>query len=309
MQRVGLRRGLAAQTLPLRPSAELSAEGAITAVVRGLQFNDVPRPDAGLARCFSFMDLACKKLVTGRGNVPEERTLETFVAYARASPKLRPLVGASSVQFGALQRIAGTATRGEIASMALRVRARANPLVHASGLVRGAVGREETVQTFIIRLQKQRATGEYLVTDLLDVAPAVLGAAAAKPPLEVPTNDAEAVRLYRPAAELGDPSAQWKLGLMYENGRGVAQSITEALRLILMAADRGSADAQLYMGVRYEHGRGVAQNNTEAARLYRLVADQGDAELAMAAKYKLAVMRRKGLIDEAKGDTDRMTSA
>lgn len=76
-----------------------------------------------------------------------------------------------------------------------------------------------------------------------------------------------------------------------------------------MAADRGSADAQLYMGVRYEHGRGVAQNNTEAARMYRLVADQGDAELAMAAKYKLAVMRRKGLVDETKGDTERMTSA
>lgn len=258
---------MAARTLPPGPSAELSAESAIYAVIRGLQYNDVPSPDTGLTRCFAFMDLTCKKLVTGHGNVPEQRTLKSFMAYARESPKVRPFLSAKRVQFGEVQRNSGTPTRGEIVSMALQVWAPASPLVHASGLVRGALGSGETEQTFMIRLQKQRATGEYLVTDLVDVATVssvsrqLNNEDAAVDLAETKCDDTEAVRLYQLAADKGDCNAQWNLGLMYEYGRGVAQSSTEAVRLIQTAAERGSADAQLHMGVRFEEGRGVSQSN------------------------------------------------
>ena len=53
-------------------------------------------------RCFHFMTLPCKMLVTGHGNVPEERTLDKFVGYARDSPKLVPFLSQRPrhVQFG-----------------------------------------------------------------------------------------------------------------------------------------------------------------------------------------------------------------
>ena len=50
-------------------------------------------------------------------------------------------------------------------------------------------------------------------------------------------NDAEAVRWYRKAAEQGDAAAQFNLGSMYDDGRGVAQSSSEAFKWYRKAAD------------------------------------------------------------------------
>lgn len=103
-------------------------------------------------------------------------------------------------------------------------------------------------------------------------------------------DDAQAVRLWREAAEKGNAAAQYDLGWAYKNGRGVAQSDIEAVRWYRLAAEQGYADAQFALGWMYENGRGVAQNDIEAVRWYRLAAEQGHA----LAQYNLGVMHLFG---------------
>ena len=55
----------------------------------------------------------------------------------------------------------------------------------------------------------------------------------------------------RLAAEEGDAAAQFNLGVMYADGRGVPQDETEAVRWYRLAAERGNARAQANLGVKY----------------------------------------------------------
>jgi TPR repeat protein len=101
---------------------------------------------------------------------------------------------------------------------------------------------------------------------------------------------AAALRLFQPLAEQGDASAQSNLGVMYEQGRGVAQNYREAMRLFRLAAMQGDASAQSNLGVMYYTGQGIAQDFREAMRWYRLGAGQGNAE----AQFNLGVMYDQG---------------
>ena len=71
---------------------------------------------------------------------------------------------------------------------------------------------------------------------------------------------AAAARWYRAAAEQGDAQAQNNLGVMYEQGNGVAQDHAEAARLFRLAAEQGNAQAQLSLGIMYGNGKGVPQD-------------------------------------------------
>jgi hypothetical protein len=88
---------------------------------------------------------------------------------------------------------------------------------------------------------------------------------------------AEALRLWKPLAEKGDPTAQYNLGLMYEKGDGVAKDDAEALRWFQKAAKKDFAAAQYNIGLLYENGQGVAQDNAEALKWYQLAAKQSYA--------------------------------
>lgn len=101
---------------------------------------------------------------------------------------------------------------------------------------------------------------------------------------------AAAYALSRPLADRGDAAAQSQIGLMYDQGRGVAQSDVEAVRWYRLAADQGYAAAQLNLGTMFAQGRGVPQSDADAARLYRLAADQG-YELA---QFNLGVAYEQG---------------
>ena len=92
------------------------------------------------------------------------------------------------------------------------------------------------------------------------------------------------------AAEQGVADAQFNLGVMYGNGRGVPQNHTEAVRWYRLAAEQGVAEAQSNLGVMYYTGRGVPQNDAEAVRWYRLAAEQGHA----GAQSNLGVMYGTG---------------
>lgn len=52
------------------------------------------------------------------------------------------------------------------------------------------------------------------------------------------------MRWYRLAAEQGYADAQFRLGLMYAEGRGVAKDDAEAVRWYQLAAAQGHAGAQ-----------------------------------------------------------------
>ena len=96
---------------------------------------------------------------------------------------------------------------------------------------------------------------------------------------------AEAVRLWRLAAEQGYALAQNNLGYAYYNGDGVKQDYAEAVRWYRLAAEQGDADAQNNLGIAYASGKGVEQDYAEAVRWYRLAAEQGYA----LAQYNLGI--------------------
>ena len=99
-----------------------------------------------------------------------------------------------------------------------------------------------------------------------------------------------AFKLWLPLAEQGDASAQFNLGMMYDNGQGVKQDDVEAVKWYRQAAEQGFADAQLNLGVMYDEGQGVKQDDVEAVKWYRQAAEQGYAK----AQYNLGVKYYQG---------------
>lgn len=99
---------------------------------------------------------------------------------------------------------------------------------------------------------------------------------------------AAAFREWKPAADQGQPEAQYNLGILYLRGLGVQKDAQEAFRLFHAAADRGLVDAQFQVGLMREKGTGVQQNYGEAQHWYALSAARGDseAETALAGLYE-----------------------
>ena len=97
-----------------------------------------------------------------------------------------------------------------------------------------------------------------------------------------------AITGWKTAANSGNVPAQHSLGVMFGNGRGVAQSYVKSVQWLKKAADQGNANAQYSLGLAYQRGYGVARNNVEAARWYRKGAEQGDiqAQGNLGAMYK-----------------------
>ncbi len=62
----------------------------------------------------------------------------------------------------------------------------------------------------------------------------------------------------------------YNLGARYFNGEGVPQDDAEAVRLFRLAADQGDPTGQANLGNMYKLGRGVSQDNVEAHRWYDL---------------------------------------
>ncbi len=99
-----------------------------------------------------------------------------------------------------------------------------------------------------------------------------------------------AQREFRPLAERGNVLAQYKLGVMYNNGKGVLQDFSEAFRWFHRAAILGYAPAQNIVGVKYEKGQGVKRDYRQAVKWYRYGAEQGYAN----AQYRLGRMYALG---------------
>ena len=106
---------------------------------------------------------------------------------------------------------------------------------------------------------------------------------------------ATAYRIFRPLAEQGRADAQFFLGMMYENGQGVPETVPEAAKWYRKAAEQGIAAAQLTLGNMYykgtfNNGQGIPQDYSQAFKWYRRAAEQG----LPGSQYNLGIMYAKG---------------
>ena len=98
-------------------------------------------------------------------------------------------------------------------------------------------------------------------------------------------NYATALKEWRPLAEQGNAQAQWGLGVLYSQGKGVLQDYSKAIRFYKLSATKNNSDAQLGLAIMYQEGLGVIQDYTEAYNWYRRAAKQGSAVAAGALGY------------------------
>ena len=100
----------------------------------------------------------------------------------------------------------------------------------------------------------------------------------------------EGFNSFKIAAMKGDIKAQYNLGYMYTNGRGVPKDYAEAVKWYRKAADQGDAESQNNLGVMYDKGEGVPKDGAEAVKWFRKAADQGIS----VAQYNLGKMYKNG---------------
>ena len=100
-------------------------------------------------------------------------------------------------------------------------------------------------------------------------------------------NYAAAIREWMPLAEKGHIQAQYLLGQMYDDGKGVPEDDAVAVKWYRKAAEQGHPKAQFYLGLMYDRGQGIPFDPREAARWYRKAAEQEhpEAQLNLGRKY------------------------
>jgi uncharacterized protein len=99
-----------------------------------------------------------------------------------------------------------------------------------------------------------------------------------------------AFRIFTEHASRGDAVAQFTLGYMYRNGRGIPQSYPDALIWYRRAAEQGNMYAQHNLGLMYANAQGVLRDDSQAVIWFRLAAAQEYAS----AQYNLALTLHRG---------------
>jgi uncharacterized protein len=95
----------------------------------------------------------------------------------------------------------------------------------------------------------------------------------------------EAAKWYTAAAEGGHPGAQFNLGNMYQQGLGVEKDPSKAVYWWTLAAAQGLSEAQLNLGIAYHRGNGVAPDQDEALIWFVRSAEAGNAMGQFSAGY------------------------
>ncbi|MGR8980281.1 MAG: tetratricopeptide repeat protein [Gammaproteobacteria bacterium] len=111
-------------------------------------------------------------------------------------------------------------------------------------------------------------------------------------------NFEKAVELWLAIAEKGDSTAEYSLGQMYEQGKGVEQDYQEAFKWYRLSAEQGNARAQYNLGGMYEKGQGVSRDYIRAYMWYDLAAIQG-LHVARSNRDYIAQRMSPGQINEA----------
>lgn len=80
---------------------------------------------------------------------------------------------------------------------------------------------------------------------------------------------------FRQLADKDNAEAQYNLGVMYQEGRGVSQDNQKAVELWTHAADQGITRAMFRLGVMYMKGAGVPADAKKAFENWEQAAEQG----------------------------------
>ena len=86
---------------------------------------------------------------------------------------------------------------------------------------------------------------------------------------------ATALEEWRPLAEQGHAIAQYSLGIMYYQGKGVPEDYKEAVKWYRRAAEQSIMGAQYFLGVMYDDGLGVPQDYVQAHMWYNIASANG----------------------------------
>jgi TPR repeat protein len=97
--------------------------------------------------------------------------------------------------------------------------------------------------------------------------------------------NADLVEKARLAAERGNGNAGYLLGMLFQCGLGVEQSIPQAIAWHEKAAKSGNPEAMRMLGLFYERGEGVALNYAKARDLLERAAEAGDASAMVELGY------------------------
>jgi hypothetical protein len=100
----------------------------------------------------------------------------------------------------------------------------------------------------------------------------------------------KAFRLFKSLAEQGNVDAQFNVGEMYDNGKGVPEDNAKAVYWYRKSAEQGDKWAQFNLGIKYDKGEGVPENDAKAVHWYRKAAEQGLAR----ARLRLSLMYATG---------------
>lgn len=87
-----------------------------------------------------------------------------------------------------------------------------------------------------------------------------------------------ALREWHALAENGDATAQYNLGIMYENGWGVSQDPAQAVDWYREAAKSGNVRFILHLATMYSLGKGVPTDFVQAYMYFSVAAEMGDSD-------------------------------
>lgn len=88
-------------------------------------------------------------------------------------------------------------------------------------------------------------------------------------------NLAKAMKLLHKSAQLGNPDAQYTLGLRYLSGIGVQRDLKQAYEFFLSSAQQGNPSAQYSVSICYKNGDGVSVDLASGLKFLQLAAESG----------------------------------
>jgi TPR repeat protein len=100
----------------------------------------------------------------------------------------------------------------------------------------------------------------------------------------------QAIHWLTKSAEQGYVGAQTTLGYLYEKGEGIPQDYTQAIQWYTKAAEQKNIEAQRYLGILYLNPDGAPKDYKKALAFLTMAADQGD----LPAQFNLGLMSERG---------------
>ena len=99
-----------------------------------------------------------------------------------------------------------------------------------------------------------------------------------------------AFNIWLPLAKQAEPDAQYSVGLLYDQGKGVSKDTNQGLKYIQLASEQGLPAAQYYLGIKYYAGIDIDRDTTKARQLLIQAAKQDH----LPAQFQLAIFYAEG---------------